>query len=466
VSDRTHHDDFDATERLRFRGGLFGLLAPLAVFLVGVASLGFSGTPDERGFWPVLLMAMLVGLALCRDREGYAEALLEGMSRRIVLLMVMAWIMAGVLGSLVGATGFIEALVSLAGSAGVQGGVYVGVAFLICAGVSTATGTSLGTVILCAPLLYPPGGTLGADPVWLIGAILGGATFGDNVSPVSDTTIASATTQQADLGGVVRSRLKYAVPAAVISLTLFAILGGGGTAVGSSAPPQASFVPLLVGLGPLVALVVLFFGRHLLEGLGAGVVATLGLGLVLGLFGPSDLMYLDRENFIARGLLLEGMERGVGVSIFTILLMGLVGGLEAGGVMDRLHQWLRAKNPARAAAEWWSFGAISAAVLVTTHSVVAILGVGDFVRELGESSGVGAYRRANILDITVCTYPFLFPFFIPTILAASMTVGAAEFGMPRVSAWQAGLFNLHSWSLLGVLIVALVTGFGRAETSP
>ncbi len=87
--------------------------------------------------------------------------------------------------------------------------------FLICCLVSTATGTSLGTMILCAPLLYPAAAGLGTDPVILMGAVIGGATFGDNISPVSDTTIASASTQGADIGGVVRSRLKYAFPAAL-----------------------------------------------------------------------------------------------------------------------------------------------------------------------------------------------------------------------------------------------------------
>jgi Na+/H+ antiporter NhaC len=450
-------------DRLRFVGGAAGLLAPLAVFLGGVAYLGLAGAPDERGFWPVLLAAIATGLVLCKDREAYAEAVLAGMSQRIVLLMVMAWLLAGVLGSLVGASGFIEALVSMSGRLGVEGGAYVGVSFLIAAVVSTAIGTSLGTVILCAPLLYPAGGTLGADPVLLIAAILGGATFGDNVSPVSDTTIASASTQGADLGGVVRSRMKYAIPAGLVALFAFVLMGTASTARGGAPIDGGALRPLLMALGPGVALFLLLRKKHLVEGLMFGILATVLIGLFSGLIAPNELLYLDRENFIARGLLLDGMERGVGVSIFTVLLMGVVGGLEAGGIMDRLHERLRTSTPSARMAEWWTFGAVSASVLLTTHSVVAILGVGEFVKETGEAAGVSPYRRANILDITVCTYPFLFPFFIPTILAASMTASGADFGMPRVSALDAGLFNFHSWALLVVLLVALVTGFGRSE---
>ena len=108
------------------------------------------------------------------------------------------------------------------------------------------------------------------------------------------------------------------------------------------------------------------------------------------------------------------------------------------------------------------FAAVSVAVLLLTHSIVAILAVGDFARGLGERFALHAYRRANILDMTVCTYPFLLPYFIPTILAASVTIGAG-FGQPRLSPLAVGLHNFYSWALLGVTLFAIVTGFGRRE---
>ncbi len=98
----------------------------------------------------------------------------EGMSRPIVLLMILAWLLAGVLASLINASGFVDALVSVAQVGGVRGGGFAIAAFLICCLVSTATGTSLGTLILCAPLLYPAAAGLAADPVILMGAIIGG----------------------------------------------------------------------------------------------------------------------------------------------------------------------------------------------------------------------------------------------------------------------------------------------------
>lgn len=450
-----------ATPVLRYRGGTPGALAPLALFLAGVSWLGLSGAPDETGFWPVLLGALTLGLALARDKEGYAEAVVAGMSRPLVMVMILAWILAGVLGTLLRESGLVQALVWGAEAAGVAGGGYVAAAFLIAAVFSTSTGTSLGTLLVCTPLLYPVGPALGADPAFLLGAILGGATFGDNVSPISDTTIASAGTQDADLAGVVRSRMRYALPAAAVALAAAAALGGSGAGVesGASSPfPAAGALMLVV---PATVLALLLRRRGLMESLMAGVVLAALLGLATGAWSAGDLLGIDHENFVARGLLLDGMRRAVGISIFTLLLMGLVGGIEASGLLDRVLETARREATGARSAETWIFAAVSAAVVLTTHSVVAILAVGRLTREAGTSFGLGPYRRANLLDVTVCTYPFLLPFFIPTILASALTGGLE--GVPRLSPWAAGLHNAHSWALLVVIVLAIATGWGRED---
>ena len=448
---------------LSFHGGVVGALVPFSLFLAGVSWLGLSGAPDETGFWPVLLMAIALGLFLATDKSAYCDAVIDGMSRRIVMIMLLAWLLASVLGVLLRESGLVGSLVWATDAAGVSGGGFVAVSFLVCVVFSTATGTSLGTILVCAPLLYPAGASLAADPAFLIGSIIAGATFGDNVSPISDTTIASATTQGAKLGDVVRSRLKYAIPAAAVALLVFVLFGGAGTAAeGLQTEPDA--LGLLMLAVPALVLTVLIRQRHLVEGLIYGIVSASLLGLALGRFGFADLLSIDQDNFTATGLLLDGMRRAIGVSIFTVLLMGLVGGLERAGLLDRLTDWVRARATSTKSAEWWIFGTVSGATVLTTHSTVAIVTVGEMARDIGEASGVGANRRANILDIAVCTYPFLLPIFIPTVLAASMT--ADVIGMPRLSPWDVGLHNVHSWALLAVLVFAIATGWGRTAQDP
>ncbi len=478
---------------LSYRGGLVGAFAPLLLFLTGVIWLGLSGAPGEQGFWPILVLALGLGLLLCRDRTAFAEAIIGGMSEPIIMVMILAWLLAGVLASLMNAAGFVEALVWSAEQVGVTGVGFAVVAFFIACAVSTSTGTSLGTLILCSPLLYPAGGSLGTDPALLMGAILGGATFGDNVSPVSDTTIASTVTQGARIGEVVRSRLRYAVPAAVLALIALVIfhsaldpsseavstVGVDPTVAEASAAPasegatveaneavQSSPRGLPMLIAPALVIFLLFRHVHLLEGLMSGIAAAMVIGVGLGLISIRDLIFVEPEAFTASGILVEGMQRGVGVSIFTILLMGLVAGLEASGVIHRLLGYAKAHIDSPRSAEWWAFGTVSAATLLTTHSVVALLAVGSFARETGFSQGIRADRRANILDTTVCTYPFLLPYCIPTILAASTTVGAEAHGMPQLNALTVGLYNFHSWALLAVVLFAISTGWGRVIEEP
>jgi Na+/H+ antiporter NhaC len=320
--------------------------------------------------------------------------------------------------------------------------------------------------MLAGPLLYPAGGALGARPAVLMGAILAGATFGDSISPISDTTIASAGSQLTDIPGTVRSRLKYVIPAGVAALIASMLLARTAATVATASPAGISdalprALPML--LVPVFVIVLLVRRKHLLEGLLFGIVAALVLGVALGLIVPARVLYIDRAAFGAKGLIIDGLSRGIGVSIFTILLIGLVGALQASSSVEGLLRWAKSGTLSPRRAELWIVGAVSVAVLLTTHSVVAMLTVGAFVREIGERAGLSAYRRANLLDMTVCTYPFLLPYFLPTILASSASASGANFGMPRVAPLAVGMMNTYSWALAAAVVLAIVTGYGRSE---
>jgi Na+/H+ antiporter NhaC len=216
---------------------------------------------------------------------------------------------------------------------------------------------------------------------------------------------------------------------------------------------------------PALVIALLLGRRQLLEGLLFGILAAVVVGLGLGPLEPAQLLSIDTARFGARGLVVDGIDRAVGVSVFTLLLMGLVGTLEATNLIARLVDAVGRQMRTPRGAELGLFATVSGAVLLTTHSVVAILVTGDFARSVGERFGIDRYRRSNLLDVTVCTDPFLLPYFIPTILIASTTQGAEAFGMPRLSAVSAGLWNFYSWGLLTVLVGAILTGWGRGPST-
>ncbi len=448
---------------IRFYGGIAGALFPFVVFLAGVMAIALSGAPDERGFWPVLILSLCLGLILARDRKNFCISVIEGMSQPIVMIMITAWMLASIIGVLMSETGFVEALTWAAGQLHLGGTGFVIASFLICCIVSVSTGSSFGTILICAPLLFPAGGISGAHLATLAGAILGGATFGDCIAPISDTTIASAASQDADIIGTVRSRLKYVIPAAFVAVIFYTL-----SASLQSSPVQNN-VPGLEGsprglpmlMVPVIIIVLLLKRRHLLHGLLAGLMVGVILGLGLGLLPWSSLIALDLENFSAQSFVIDGINRAVGISFFTILLMGLVSTLKASGLLHRLVDFSAKRSRTLRHTEAWISGAAGAAVLLTCHSIVAILTVGEYARETGEKIGLHRYRRANLLSLVVCTFPFILPYFIPVILMANTTTSGMEYGIPPVSPLQVGLHNFISWALLAMVLFAVISGYGR-----
>ena len=449
---------------VRFFGGAAGALVPFVLFVAGVVTVALSGAPDERGFWPILILSLTAGLLLAREKRAYCETVIRGMAQPIVMIMITAWMLASSVGVLMSDTGLVEGLVWAAGQLKLEGAAFAAAAFLICGAVSVATGTSFGTILICGPILFPAGGLAGASPAVLAGAILAGATFGDSIAPISDTTIAAALSQDADIGKTVRRRLPYVLPAGAVALVAYSLIPGGSAGgLGAVAPVEGSPVGLPMILVPALIIVLLLRGRHLLEGLLIGLLAGTILGLVLGRLAPGRLLTLDAAEFSAGSFIIDGINRAVGISFFTILLMGLVAAVEAGGPLRLLIDAAAAKSRTLRSTESWIVGAVSAAVLVTCHSIVAILTVGPFARRIGEKIGISPTRRANLLSLSVSTYPFLLPYFIPVILTANATRSGAPYGIAAVSPLQTGLFNIYSWALLAVLAAALFLGYGRAR---
>jgi len=448
-----------------FYGGVAGAILPFIIFVTGVVTIALSGAPDEKGFWPVLILSLCLGLLLAKDKKNFCLYVIEGMSQSIVMIMITAWMLASVIGVLMSVTGFVEALTWLAGRLQLGGAAFVILSFIICCIVSVSTGSSFGTILICGPILYHAGGLLGAHPATLAGAIIGGATFGDCIAPISDTTIASALSQEADIGGTVRSRMKYVVPAAIAAL-LFYLLSARmqNSPVQVNLPELAgSSRGLLMLIVPVVIIVLLLKGKHLLHGLLFGLMTGTVLGLGFGLLPLHKLMSLDLTNFTAQSFIIDGINRVVGISFFTILLMGLVSTLKGSGLLNQLVNFSAERSRTIKHAEGWILGVAGAAVLLTCHSIVAILTVGEFARQTGEKIGIHRYRRANLLSLVVCTFPFLLPYFIPVILTANTTSSGIEYGIPLVSPLQVGLHNFTSWAFLIIVIFAVVSGFGGSS---
>lgn len=448
----------DSLPRIDFYGGAFGALLPFFIFIAGVVTIALSGAPDEKGFWPVLVLALAVGLLLSKDKTAFSEAVISGMSQRIVMIMITAWLLASIIGKLMLYTGFVDALIWLSLQLNLGGEGIVIVAFMICCVVSLSTGSSFATILICGPLLYPTGALLGADLAILAGAILGGATFGDFIAPISDTTIASALSQEAEIGETVKSRLRYVLPAfvfAVVAYLLMAWMGANDAATGTAVETgDPKGLPML--MVPVFIIYLFLRGKHLVHGLLLGLCFGTVLGLVLQLLPMESVLKLDLDNYVAKSFVIDGINRALGLSVFTILLMGLVATLKASGLLDRLVDYAAERSNTNRQGEGWITAVMSLAVLFTTHSIVAILMVTDFAKKTGERLGVSKIRRANLLSLVACIFPFLLPYFIPVILMANVTNTGQEYGFSQVSPIDIGFHNFMSWGLLLVAVISLL----------
>ena len=186
------------TKKLEFHLGKLGAIIPLASMLVGIMVLILCGFTAAKTFWSAGLLAITLAFLLAKDKTAFSNSVIKGLSNNIMAVMVIAFYMAGITAQLLKDGGLVEGLLWLTTLINMGPEFVPLICFLICVLISVCTGTTGGTVSAVTPVMLPLGVSLGCNPALLMGAILSGAFFGDNLAPVSDTTIASAYTQETD----------------------------------------------------------------------------------------------------------------------------------------------------------------------------------------------------------------------------------------------------------------------------
>ena len=257
-------------------------------------------------------------------------------------------------------------------------------------------------------------------------AIVSAAYFGDNIAPVSDTTIASAYTQGIDVSDVVRSRLKYALTAAAIAMVLFVIFGG----IGSSGEPDLSFIGdiapngLIMLLVPALLIVLMYRNVHLIVALMTAGSFGIILGLVTGLLPLSRLLVVDMNEFVVSGILVEGIQSLIDIAVFAMLLMGLINLLDKGGFFEWMINALsKYTKDDRSSELVIALIDIILCLLTVANSVVIVMEGPIAKKLLVETHNISPDRSANILDAVSCVSMCLIPYsFAPLLTLCSPMV--------------------------------------------
>lgn len=457
-------------QTLKFYGGRLGAAVPLLFFVVWAISISVAGAPSEHGLILGMVIGITLGMLICRSRWGeYANAVFAGMANPVATVTIVAWFWAGMFAQVLRVGGLVDGLVWLGGQSNATGGYFVGATFVLAATFGTAVGTGYGTVVAFCTLLFPAGLILGADPVWLFAAILSGAAFGDNLAPVSDTTVVSATTQETDIPGVVRSRFKYAVAAALPALLIFTLLGGDGMAadhgraaelLAETASPDG-----LVLLVPFALVIFLaLHGFHILVALTWGILTAIAAELLLGLAPAEAILFFDPATDTVGGALVDGIAGYLGLSILILLIVAAGHIMRLGGALDALIEGLKKfarDSVARAETAMW--GIVFSLNVFITINTAAEIAAGPVISRLGKRFKLHPYRRANMLDAVTSAIGYIFPWG-GGVLIGYQTIRTLESqydfvqAVPPTEVWP---YVLHGWFLAAVMLIAAVTGFGR-----
>lgn len=446
-------------KKVEFYLGGFGRAIPLLTAAAMIAWAAFSQS-NVNGYVIAFFAALVAGVLFARDEKAYGEALVYGLGKPMFAVIVLSVILAAVSGKLISSSGAVQTIAAYVVAAGFTGRLFVAATFLITCLLAFATGTSVGTYFVVIPILFPVGVMAGASPEFMIGAIVSGAAFGDNLGPISDTTIASSTTQHADLGTVVKTRMRYSLPAAAGALVLF-LLFAGDTGTGAAidgTEAVAKPVSLVMLIVPVAIIVLCLLRKHLITALSCGILAGIAAGLVFGIYQVSDLVAFP-GGFSVEGLIISSITGTAGTVAMLIAVFSLLGVLECSGLFEDVGALLSRFAKKERSAEATIVLSTGILSMVTGVISVAIVALGDLVNDIGEKAGVDRYRRANLLDCTGCVFCFLAPWTVHCVIPAQQS---AQFGEGfAVSPGAVPFVNYYSICMLVMLLIAIVTGYGR-----
>lgn len=450
-------------KKLEFRGGVMMSLIPVVIYVIFcmVLFIGFKAFNMEAlavgGF-----LALLVGGLFCTSYKDFWESAVRGISSITAVSVVVILLMVGMFSALIKLCGLSGGFVWIANSVGMKGGIFVAFTFLAACIVSTATGSSIGTMFIAFPIFYPAGLLLGANEMLMAGSIVSGAIFGDNLAPISDTTIASASTQQfldgtpADIGGVVSSRVKYSLVAGGITILLFAVLGGiGGTYQGGSVDAASNPVSLIMLIPVAAMLIVSTKTRNIYAGIMVGLFSGTIIGLLAGLFTPAQVFSNDAGNNAAVGFLIDGVNNILPTCALVISVFGIMGVLNDAGMLSLIADRILSSKAAETArgAELICMAGISVTtILLGGVTSASILTFGPILNKIGSAKNIHPYRRANLLDGTANSLPAIIPF-----LSVFVFIGSALTGLSPVVVAGG---TLYGFVLFIVFLAAVITGWG------
>lgn len=391
-----------------------GLLAlsPLILLIALIALFtGYSAEESHKDTSLSLTVAFMIssiyavaisgGMPIRKRIDTYSR----GAGANNLMLMLWIYVLAGAFAASAKAMGAVDATVNLALSLLPASMILPGL-FLAACFISLSIGTSVGTIVALVPIAAGLAHSVDANLALTVAIIVGGAYFGDNLSFISDTTVVATQTQGCQMNDKFRVNALIVIPAAVIILIIYGILGAE-----TKAPTHIDAIQYMKVLPYIVVLVTAIAGMN--------VMAVLTLGSILcGIIGIIDGGYDIFGWFSAMGNGVIGMGELI---IIAMMAGGMLEIIRENGGIDFIISKITAHVNSKRGAELSIAALVSMVNICTANNTVAILTVGNISKKIGDKFGVDNRKAASILDTFSCTIQGLIPYGVQMLLAAGLS---------------------------------------------
>ena len=385
-------------------------LLPLAVFLIlylvcSLAAGDFYRMPVSVAF--VAASVYAVGSVRGRSLSERLEHFSAGASNPNVMTMIWIFVLAGAFAQSARAMGAVDATVALTLRLLPPDMLSAGF-FLAACFVSISVGTSVGTVVALVPVASGLASQTGIDNAWMTAVVVGGAFFGDNLSFISDTTIAATRTQGCELRDKFLVNVRIVAPAAVLTLLVYALTGHAHGIQSDALIPQT--VEWVRVLPYMIVILTAVMGVNVMLVLLSGIVSAGVVGIATGGF---DFMTWCSES--GAGIASMGE-----LIIVTMLAGGMLEIIRLNGGLDWIIYRLTRRVRGRRGAEACIAALVCIANICTANNTVAIITVGSIARSVAERFGIDPRKSASLLDTFSCFTQGLLPYGAQMLMAAGL----------------------------------------------
>lgn len=405
--------EFIKHEDRRLRPRRLGWVALLPLAFLALIMVAFGCIFGDFSKVPITIVFLITSMASLLTMRGYSmneriRTYSHGAGSSDLLLMVWIFVLAGAFASSAKAMGAVSATVDITLRCLPSNIVLAGM-FLSSCIVSICIGTSVGTIVALVPMATEVATRMGMLSPLVVAAVVGGAFFGDNLSFISDTTVAATRTQNCEMKDKFKTNFRIVLPVAVICFILYVVLGYSQNNTQYALSTETHLFRVIPYIVVLITAI-----------LGINVLLVLCFGIALtGIVGVADGAYTF-SGWVSS--LAEGITGMGDLILISMMAGGLFAVVRKGGGITYLVRALTKRVHSRLGGEWCIAALVSLTNLCTANNTVAILSVGSITKDISARFGVDKRRAASLLDIFSCIVQGIIPYGAQLLMASGLAL--------------------------------------------